>query len=85
MLLLLAVGQRVSCVFLLSDKVSRVEMHAGKKIPAPEDVASPPSDAEVTPSGLASKVLRQEGDRKGERPLLYDTVTFDYTGWTTDG
>ena len=70
--------------------ITRLMMHSlamhlvGGKIPAPEDVAAPPSDAEVTASGLASKVLKA-GDGKGERPFAYDTVTVDYTGWTTDG
>jgi hypothetical protein len=31
---------------------------AGGSIPAPEDVAAPPADAQVTASGLASKVLK---------------------------
>lgn len=33
-------------------------MFGGKTIPAPPDVAKPPADAEVTASGLASKVLK---------------------------
>ena len=32
-------------------------------IPAPSDVGAPPSDAEVTPSGLASKVLKAGNGR----------------------
>ena len=52
-------------------------------IPAPEDVAAPPAEAEKTASGLASKVL-QPG--KGElHPMKADLVTVHYTGWTTDG
>ena len=51
-------------------------------IPAPSDVAEVPSDAEVTASGLAYRVLR-EGD--GERPVSTDRVRVHYTGWTTDG
>jgi len=54
-----------------------------KTIPAPEDVAAPPEDAEKTPSGLASKVL-QPGTGT-EHPSAYDTVLVHYTGWTTDG
>ena len=50
---------------------------------APADVASPPSDAEKTASGLASKVLKK-GDG-GKKPLATDVVTVHYTGWTTDG
>lgn len=52
-------------------------------IPPPADVAAAPKDAEVTASGLASKVL-QPG--KGTaRPAATDMVTVHYTGWTTDG
>jgi len=52
-------------------------------VPAPEDVAAAPADAETTASGLASKVLQPgTGDaHPGER----DVVTVHYTGWTTDG
>ncbi len=50
---------------------------------APEDVAAAPADAEVTASGLASRVLTP-GD--GEtRPTGTSVVTVHYTGWTTDG
>ncbi len=52
-------------------------------IPAPPDVAAPPADAEKTPSGLASKVLKAG---KGEyRPKPTDSVKVHYSGWTTDG
>jgi peptidylprolyl isomerase len=52
-------------------------------IPAPEDVAAPPADAQKTKSGLASKVL-QPG--KGtSKPTKTDKVKVHYTGWTTDG
>jgi peptidylprolyl isomerase len=51
--------------------------------PVPEDVAAPPADAEVTSSGLASKVLRPGvGDK---HPTATSTVTAHYSGWTTDG
>jgi peptidylprolyl isomerase len=50
---------------------------------APEDVAAPPSDAEFTRSGLATKVLRP-GDGSGH-PSPYDVVLCHYSGWTTDG
>ncbi len=50
---------------------------------APPDVAAPPADAEVTKSGLASKVL-QPGTGEGH-PKRSSTVTVHYTGWTTDG
>jgi len=52
-------------------------------VEAPADVAAPPADAEVTDSGLASKVL-QEGTGT-VHPDAWDSVTVHYTGWTTDG
>ena len=52
-------------------------------IPAPDDVAEPPDDAETTDSGLAYKVL-ERGDG-GDPPGPSDTVEVHYTGWTTDG
>jgi len=56
---------------------------AAEAIPAPADVAAPPEGAEVTASGLASKVL-QPGT--GEvHPQATDKVKVHYTGWTTDG
>jgi FKBP-type peptidyl-prolyl cis-trans isomerase len=56
---------------------------AGKTMPAPADVAAPPADAEVTASGLASKVL-QPGTGS-DHPLATDKVKVHYSGWTTDG
>ncbi len=53
------------------------------EIAAPPDVAAPPADAEVTDSGLASKVLAP-GTGK-EHPAATDKVEVHYTGWTTDG
>lgn len=61
------------------------QAHAGPKqsIPAPADVAAPPEAATTLPSGLVYQVLEPgEGDT---HPTLSDTVTVDYTGWTTDG
>jgi len=49
----------------------------------PADVAAPPSDAEVTKSGLASKVLKKGTGT--EHPKKSSQVTVHYTGWTTDG
>ncbi|MGB2455248.1 MAG: FKBP-type peptidyl-prolyl cis-trans isomerase, partial [Akkermansiaceae bacterium] len=49
----------------------------------PKDVAAAPSDAEVTDSGLASKILQVgEGD---QRPGPQDTVEVHYSGWMIDG
>jgi FKBP-type peptidyl-prolyl cis-trans isomerase len=52
-------------------------------IPAPPDVAAAPADAEKTKSGLASKVL-QKGTG-ADHPEEQDSVSVNYTGWTTDG
>jgi FKBP-type peptidyl-prolyl cis-trans isomerase len=52
-------------------------------IPAPPDVAAPPADAQVTASGLASKVLAAGSGT--DHPLPTDLVKVHYTGWTTDG
>ncbi len=52
-------------------------------LPAPDDVAAAPADAEKTPSGLASRML-VEGTGT-EHPTATSTVTVHYTGWTTDG
>ncbi|CAE7777014.1 fkpA, partial [Symbiodinium sp. CCMP2456] len=59
-------------------------------IPAPDDVGAVPSDAQVTPSGLAFKVLElpaceSEAECVNERPQKFDKVTVDYTGWQRDG
>lgn len=52
-------------------------------LPAPDDVAAPPKDAQKSDSGLASKVL-VKGTGK-DHPRATSTVTVHYTGWTTDG
>ena len=64
--------------------VELLEIHAVPKPPqVPEDVAAVPENAEVTASGLASRVLR-EGT--GEvKPTATSTVNVHYSGWTTDG
>ena len=52
-------------------------------IAAPADVASVPDDAMLTPSGLASRVLREGTGTR--RPGPTSKVRVHYTGWTTDG
>jgi peptidylprolyl isomerase len=52
-------------------------------IPAPEDVAAAPADAQKTPSGLAYKIL-QPGTGK-VKPNEWDRVEVHYTGWSKDG
>jgi FKBP-type peptidyl-prolyl cis-trans isomerase len=51
-------------------------------IPAPDDVASPASDATRTESGLFYKVLIPGS---GATPAALDRVNVHYTGWTIDG
>jgi peptidylprolyl isomerase len=56
---------------------------AQDSIPAPDNVAAPPADAETTDSGLASVILQAgTGDK---HPGPEDRVRVHYTGWTTDG
>jgi len=62
---------------------------------APPDVAGVPADAEVTASGLASKILlRPTCALSSSKPLdnpdceranAYDKVLITYVGWTPDG
>jgi FKBP-type peptidyl-prolyl cis-trans isomerase len=55
-------------------------IHSPKR---PEDVAGPPKSAQVTPSGLAYRVLRAGGGTV--HPRVTDTIIVQYSGWTTDG
>jgi peptidylprolyl isomerase len=50
---------------------------------APTDVKAPPTDAKITASGLAYKVMKEGVG--GRHPKSNSTVTVQYTGWTTDG
>ena len=52
-------------------------------IPAPDDVATPPADAQKTASGLVTKVLL--GATGKQKPGANDRVRVSYTGWTKDG
>ena len=52
-------------------------------IPAPDDVAAPPADATVTPSGLASRCI--EAGNGTRHPGPRSKVRVHYSGWTTDG
>ena len=64
-----------------------VELFAIQKAPepppVPEDVAAPPADAQVTASGLASRVLSPGNGSR--HPKATDRVEVHYSGWTTDG
>ena len=71
-------------ILLLSQAMcSRQSAESPGNIAAPPDVAAPPPDADGTPSGLASRVLKQGTGKR--RPLPSNRVTVHYTGWTTDG
>lgn len=59
------------------------EKHEPRGTLPPPDVAGPPSDAQVTPSGLAYRVLARGSG--GRRPTASARVLVNYTGWTTDG
>ena len=72
-----------SNAFLLSILVVAAGAALAAQIPAPDDVAAPPADAETTASGLASKVL--EAGSGSVNPTATSNVTVHYTGWTTDG
>jgi FKBP-type peptidyl-prolyl cis-trans isomerase len=52
-------------------------------IAAPPDVAAPPADAQVSPSGMASKVLKQ--GTGSEHPAGNDCVRATFTSWKRDG
>ncbi len=54
-----------------------------KTLPAPPDVAAPPADAKQSPRGAFYKLMKSVPG--APHPTPSDTVTFDYTGWTTDG
>ena len=52
-------------------------------IPAPDDVAAAPANAESTASGLTSRVLQAGTGTANPGPT--SNVTVHYTGWTPDG
>ena len=56
---------------------------AAQSLPAPDDVAAPPEDAETTASGLAHKLL--EAGTGTQHPGASDYVIVHYSGWLTDG
>jgi len=72
----------IATLFLLSI-VGGIAWAEDGDIPAPSDVAAVPEDAEVTESGLASKVIKKGSGT--EHPTAASTVTVHYTGWKTDG
>ncbi len=48
----------------------------------PADLAQPPADAKVLPSGVKYVVVKPG---ETEKPHAWDTVTFDYTAWDATG
>ncbi len=56
---------------------------AAAQIPAPDDVAAAPGDADVTGSGLASKVI--QAGTGSAHPTATSNVRVHYTGWLTNG
>ncbi len=63
--------------------ISNGMLWAVQDLPAPDDVAAPPQDAQKSDSGLSSRVLVK--GTGSEHPSATSTVTVHYTGWTTDG
>lgn len=49
----------------------------------PKDVKAPPADAIKSASGLATKVIKAGSGKV--HPTQNSKVTFEYSGWTTDG
>ncbi len=69
---------------LIVAELELISFKAPAPAPAvPDDVAAAPADAEKTPSGLASKVLKA-GEGK-VKPKASDTVKVHYSGWESDG
>jgi peptidylprolyl isomerase len=69
-----------------ADAISAMSAHAPPKppqVPAPDDVAAAPADAQKTASGLATKVLTPGTGTV--HPGTADSAKVNYTGWTTDG
>ncbi|MFO0744143.1 MAG: FKBP-type peptidyl-prolyl cis-trans isomerase [Myxococcota bacterium] len=77
-------GQQGAPAGMLVFDVELSAIKPGKKpIEAPPDVAAIPADATKTASGLAYKILTP--GQGGEKPGPEDTVTVQFTGWTSDG
>jgi FKBP-type peptidyl-prolyl cis-trans isomerase len=56
---------------------------AADPLAPPSDLLVPPPNAERTPTGLRSVVLRRGNGTR--RPASYDRVSIEYTGWTERG
>ena len=57
--------------------------NAGRLIISPSDVAAPPTDAQVSASGLAMKVLKPGSG--ADHPAVNDCVTVSFKAWKRDG
>ena len=64
------------------DKKGERPRRRGKQVPAPEDVAAAPADAERTDSGIAFKTLIPG---EGEPPSPNDSVKVQMSVWQGDG
>lgn len=64
--------------------VELIDIKKAPKMPeVPKDLAAAPADAEVTPSGLKSKVLKKGTGTV--KPAAADTVEVHYSGWDKTG
>ena len=79
----MAMLRTVAVALLAITTIASAQTPSWTPIPAPEDVAAPPADAEKTASGLAFKVLTPGSG--ATHPATSDFVTVHYTGWTTAG
>jgi len=73
---------------LLTYEIEVITIEKGKEPPpTPSDVAKPPSDTKKSPKGVFYKVLKQGkgGPHPQVREKDADTVTVNYTGWSTEG
>lgn len=60
----------------------RPQPPSNPELAAPPDVSGPPADAQRTPSGLASRVLRPGTGTR--HPAATSTVEVHYTGWRAE-
>ncbi len=64
-------------------EILQIAKAASAPPPVPSDVAKPPDDAKKSPKGVFYKVIKP--GKGGPKPTAKDTVSVNYTGWTTDG
>jgi len=76
-------GATVAALVALLSTASLASAQAGRDLAAPADLASPPTDATKSASGLVSKMLAP--GTSTDKPAPTDIVTVDYSGWTSDG